>query len=338
MAIMKDVAELAGVSISTVSFVLNGTSKKYKVADSTAKRVIQAAKQLNYKVNTSLSDMDMLTKRQPTISFLVPMESAWIDMNVIYSAVKKHIHQMGRQYNVLLSPYESGLLSDKIEQLQLSDYDAAVISIASNSDLKYLEEHPLNVPIVLYDYLSAKYSGVLSMSDEAITQAVKMIAAKGYNKIAILSGNDSKKHQDDHLNTLVKISWENGIELLEDDFITTENTMIGGAIAARSVLNSKVKPELIICTSTNLAFGAIPLLARNQFLIPRDAELLCFGTSGDAEHIVNYIPSLSVIAQPIDELTVKAFDIALHLADGKDDKPIHYRYSCDLLLHNSFSL
>lgn len=338
MALMKDVAELAGVSVTTVSFVLNGTAKKYKVADKTAKKILQAAKQLNYRINTSVSDMDAITKRQPTIVFLVPMESAWIDMNVIYSSVKKHIQQMGRHYNVLLSPYERGLLSDKIEQLQLSDYDAAVISIACNGDMKYLEENSLNIPVVLYDCLSAKYSGVLSMSDEAITQAVNMIVAKKYSKIVILSGNDSKEYRDDHLNTLIKICSDNGIELSEDDFITTENTMIGGAIAARNILNSGTRPELIICMSTNLAFGAIPLLARNQILIPRDSELLCFGSSGDVEHIANYIPSLSVIAQPIDELTIKAFDIAIHLADGKDEKSIHYKYPCSLLLHSSFSL
>lgn len=38
MAVMKDVAKLAGVSISTVSFVLNGTAKEHKVADKTAQK------------------------------------------------------------------------------------------------------------------------------------------------------------------------------------------------------------------------------------------------------------------------------------------------------------
>ena len=44
MAVMKDVAKLAGVSISTVSFVLNGTAKEHKVADKTAQKVLCAAR------------------------------------------------------------------------------------------------------------------------------------------------------------------------------------------------------------------------------------------------------------------------------------------------------
>lgn len=131
---------------------------------------------------------------------------------------------------------------------------------------------------------------------------------------------------------------ENGIKLSKDAFIATENTMIGGAIAARHILNMKAKPEIIICMNSTLAFRAIPLLARNHFPIPRDAELLCFGSFGDAEHIVDYIPSVSMIARPLDEITIKAFDTALRLADVKGAEPIHYTCFCDLFLHDSFSL
>ena len=48
MAVMKDVAKLAGVSISTVSFVLNGMAEERKVAPETAKRFIRAERDLGY--------------------------------------------------------------------------------------------------------------------------------------------------------------------------------------------------------------------------------------------------------------------------------------------------
>lgn len=338
MAIMRDVAKLAGVSVSTVSFVLNGKAKEYKVADSTAKKVLQAAKQLGYKVNSSVMDLDATKIWQPTIGFFIPMNSARVDMSVIYSAINKHIKQMGRNYNILFCPYKAGYLIHKIEEVQASDYDSAVINIESQKDLEDLEAYPMSSPIVLYNNESAQYSSVMCMADEAITQAVKMIVSKGYDEIVILSGNDSLHLGDEYLNMFIKICADNGIILSEHAFITTENTMMGGTIAARNILNMRTKPELIVCMNTSLAFGAIPLLARNDFLIPRDAELFCFGSSGDADHITNYIPSLSMIAQPIDELTIKSFDIALHLADSEDLKPIQYKYSCDLLIHDSFSL
>ncbi|WP_099469696.1 LacI family DNA-binding transcriptional regulator [Konateibacter massiliensis] len=338
MAVMKDVAKLAGVSVSTVSFVLNGMAKEHKVADSTAQKVLRAAKQLEYKINSSVGNISEEKEWEPTIAFFIPAHSTWIDMSVVYAGINKHMKRTNRTYDVLLCPYEAGHLLEKINRVQISAYDSAVVSIESEKDLADLEKQNMSLPFVLYDHLSAKHSGVRCRADEAITQAVRMIAAKGYKRIRILSGNDGLEYGDEYLNLFIKTCEENKVKLLKEDFIVTENTMIGGAIAARSILKMEQKPEMIVCMSTSLAFGAIPLLARNHFLIPRDAELLCFGSSKDAEHIINYIPSLSMIARPIDEITIKAFDMALQLAEGKEAKQMHYQYSCDLLLHDSFTL
>ncbi|MBA4700510.1 MAG: LacI family DNA-binding transcriptional regulator [Ruminococcus sp.] len=338
MAVMKDVAKLAGVSVSTVSFVLNGTAKEHKVADDTAQKVIKAARQLGYKMNSSANEPNALKKWQPTVAFFIPVNSVWMDMNVIHSSINRHRKQTGRDYNILLCPYETGRLTEKIDRVHISAYESAVISIENENDLKELEDRPGNSPFVIYNHSSSKYSSVSYVADEAISQAVKMISAKGCSKILVLSGRDSRQHGDEYFNLFIRCCEENGIKLSKDAFIATENTMIGGAIAARHILNMEEKPEIIICMNSTLAFGAIPLLARNHFLIPRDAELLCFGSSGDAEHIVNYIPSLSMIARPLDEITIKAFDTALRLADGKEAAPIHYTCFCDLYLHDSFSL
>jgi LacI family transcriptional regulator len=338
MAVMKDVAKLAGVSVSTVSFVLNGSAKEHKVADDTAIKVIKAAKQLGYKINSSCNESHLSKKWHPAIAFFIPENSVWMDMNVIHSSILKHQKQTARDYNILFCPYNPNDLSAKIDSVDSSSYDAAVISIESDHDLRALENRGDNLPFVIFNHLSSTYSSVSYMADSAITQAVKMIVAKGYTKISILSGRDRRQHGDEYFNLFIRCCEESNIRLSEDAFIATENTMIGGAIAARHILNMKTKPEIIICMNSTLAFGAIPLLARNGFLIPRDGELLCFGSSGDEEHIVNYIPSLSLIARPIDEITIKAFDAALRLADGKGAEIMHYTCFCELFLHDSFSL
>lgn len=336
MAVMKDVAKLAGVSLSTVSFVLNGTAKEHKVADATARRVILAAKQLGYKINTQLSHQAPKAW-QPTITFFTPSSSAWMDMSVIYAAINKHMEQTKRYYNVLLCPYETGKLLDKLDQVEVTAVDVCVVSIENERDWIELENQTISCPVVLYNHASEKYSGVQCLAEDAIRQVVEMIQAKGYQEICILSGNHDWKNGDDYLNTFINSCNQNDIVLEDTAFISTKNSMTGGAIAARAILNMEVKPQIIICMDAVLAFGAIPLLARNNFLIPRDAELLCFGSSGDAEHIRNYIPSLSMIARPLDQITSKAFDIALSLTEEKEISPIHYSYPCDLLLHDSFS-
>lgn len=71
MAVMKDVAKLADVSISTVSFVLNGTAKEHKVADKTAQKVLCAARDLGYQLNAP----SVISPSQLTIALFFPSVS-----------------------------------------------------------------------------------------------------------------------------------------------------------------------------------------------------------------------------------------------------------------------
>lgn len=337
MAVMKDVAKLAGVSITTVSFVLNGSAKEYKVADKTVNKVLKAAKQLGYKVNVPDSG-DSFRQVPTTIAFFTPMDSARMDMNVVYASINKHIKQTKDDYNVLLCPYEKGLLLDKIKQVDIDSYDAAVIGVDSTVDKENLENLETYLPFVLYNADSKRFSSVYCQVGDSISQVVKMIAAKGYRRITILAGSDSQNSGDEYLDLFIRICIENGVHIPDSALITTDNTMIGGAIAARQILGMEEKPELILCMNSSLAYGAVPVLARNDFFIPKNAELLCFGSSGDADHVVNYIPSLSMIMVPTNEITLRAFDIALHLSRDRDTKPFHLTCPCDLQLNRSFSI
>ena len=131
-----------------------------------------------------------------------------------------------------------------------------------------------------------------------------------------IAGTDGKKQKDSTLKQLFQSFGSFGFDLTDKNYFFTENTLQGGAIAARHILNMREKPELVITLNTTLAFGAIPLLARNRFIFTRDAELLSFGGVEDTLHVANYIPSLSLIAVPTEEIAMECFSIALQLAEG----------------------
>lgn len=340
MAVMKDVAKQAGVSISTVSFVLSGHAREHKVAEGTVRRVLQAAKRLGYKPNVPGTAED---RAEPVIAFFVPENASWLDMGMVYRAMERHIRHWGRTYNVLLCPYPAGGLMEKLGRMAPGACDAAVIGIESEDELAALEgaaplpAEALPFPVVVYNHASTRFSSVTCLADEAVAQAVRIIRAKGSDPIVVVAGDAALRAQDPYYTLFVAAAQGSGIDLSAQSLITAEATMRGGAIAARQIVNLSPRPKLILCMNSALAFGAIPLLARNGILIPRDADLLCFGASDESEHIVNYIPSLSMIARPLDEMTAKAFDLALQLADAPDTQVQHCTCSCRLLLHDSFA-
>ena len=104
MAVMKDVAKLAGVSISTVSFVLNGTAKEHKVADKTAQKVLCAARDLGYQLNAP----SVISPSQLTIALFFPSVSLSAEVNLFASAMERQIQQTDTPFNLLLCLYERG--------------------------------------------------------------------------------------------------------------------------------------------------------------------------------------------------------------------------------------
>ncbi|MDO4321129.1 MAG: LacI family DNA-binding transcriptional regulator [Lachnospiraceae bacterium] len=334
MAVMKDVAKLAGVSVSTVSFVLNGIAKERKVSPETAKRVMQAARDLGYQINSP----NVLRSGQMNIALFLPADSIMVDMDVITAGINAHIKKCGKVYNVLLCLYERGQLSQRIRSLSPSEYHAAVIMAESEADLTEFERLPANLPLVLFNGVSQTFSSVSCELLPPIDQAVRIISAKGYRNILIITGTDDKSPENYSLRLLFQCCHNFGIELTYDNCFSTENTLQGGAIAARHILNMSEKPELVITMNTTLAFGAIPLLARNHFIFTQDAELLSFGRKEDTSHIINYIPSLSLIAVPTEDITVECFSIALQLAENRLPSPVHYTCPSSLMLNESFTI
>lgn len=334
MAFMKDVAKLAGVSVTTVSFVLNGTAKEHKVADETAQKVIRAARDLNYQINSS----NVTRSLQMRIALFLPHGSDTANMDIITASANRHMKKCGKTYNLLLCLYERGHLSQRIRQLSPSEYDAAVIIAETDSDRMEFEQLPKNLPLVLFLGESINFSSVSCDLNNSLEQTARIIAAKGYQRIKLITGADRKESMDDSLRLLFQHCENFGIHLTSENCVATVNTLQGGAIAARQILNMKEKPQLVITMNTTLAFGAIPFLARNQFIFTRDAELLSFGRAEDTSHIINYIPALSLVAIPMESIAHECFSIALQLAEGNLKSPVHYVCPSALMLNESFKI
>ena len=90
--------------------------------------------------------------------------------------------------------------------------------------------------------------------------------------------------------------------------------------------------------NTTLAFGAIPLLARNDFIFTQQAELLSFGRMEARNHLSNYIPSISFIGIPMSLIAEDCFTLALRLARGELKAAEHVRCQSNLMLNASFTI
>lgn len=335
MAVMKDIAKLAGVSVSTVSLVLNGAGKKYKISEATIMRVNKAARELGYHVNLSVAGEN---PHRRTIAIYQAMESTWSDLGTVAESIYQHMKARKVNYDVLIMPYTAGALITALALTDWSTVDAAIVISAHEQDMKAIAESEERYPLVLFNRLMEGYDSVLCSAQNSIERTISMIQARGYESLAVIAGNGKPKIGDEHFSQLLCHCRACGINIDEHHTIFTDNTLQGGAVAARRLLNMESVPQLILCMNTTLAFGAIPFLARNKVYIPLNSELLCFAWDSELDYMKNYIPALSAISFPVEEMMRHALELAMQVAQGHEREVAHYRCESALVLNESFTV
>lgn len=338
MAIMKDVAIRAGVSISTVSFVLNGTSKQHKVSDVTAKRVLRAARELGYHINSSLELSPKASVKQKVIGIIFPQENNPTDLGMITENIYRYTTLQNLNCNIMTIPYQPEQLNVVIKNIDWNTVDATIIVISHIKESLQLDEFPDELPLVFYNYSDSRYNSVSCSSTEASKQLCDIIHTKGYKDIAVIGSENSLRICDSYFLQFLELCEQSGIPVSRNKYISVENSFYGGAIAARKILNFSNPPSLILSANTVLAQGAIPIFARDKFFIPYNTELASFGLDSDLSYLQNHIPSLTMVIIPSMEMLKIATDLAFQLMDNPEKKPVHRICQCKLVLNESLSI
>lgn len=338
MAVMKDVATRAGVSVSTVSFVLNNTYKQHKVTDRTAKKVLKAAKELGYHMNNSLEASPHHSVREKVIGIFFPQENNPTDLGMITENIYQYTNLQNLPCNMMVLSYQTTKLNQTIQTIDWHTLDAAIIIISHTKEMLKLDDFPNDWPIVFYNYSDSRYNSVSCSYTESVKLLCDIIHTKGYQDIAVIKNENAPKICDDYFLQFLELCEQSGIPITSPNSISVENTYYGGAIAARKLLNSSRRPSLILSSNTVLAQGAIPVFARNKLYIPYDTELASFGLDTDLPYLQNHIPSLTMVLIPTLEMLKIAIDLTFQLIENPEKQPVQRICQCQLVLNESLSI
>ncbi len=189
-ATIRDIAEKAGVSITTVSLVLNG--KELRIAASTKKKIIQIANELNYRPNKLA--VGLITKKTNTIGFIVPDIS-----NSFFGELAKGAENeaTNSNYNIILSNTNDN--SDKdLEYMDIlldRGVDGIIMvpsSASAGENLKkcYQLMEQCQKPLVLLDRIKmgGKYTSISIDHEMGGYLATKHLIENGHKKIACITG------------------------------------------------------------------------------------------------------------------------------------------------------
>jgi LacI family transcriptional regulator len=321
----RDVAKLAGVSQSTVSFVLNN-SKKVTISDETRERVLSAAKQLNYVPNVFAKGLK--TNVSKLIGLMVPNIT-----NPFYPLLIQSIEEYAATngYNILLCNTHRKIENERFYLNLLAQKSVdGIIYLFAPSFPEELKELSNSLPIVVIgDRDDNKDLDTISLDSFKSGQfMIRHLMELGHERIAFISGSftstslSKRKRLEGIIHEMKKHKLDKFLIIKEDAnereiYDSTYEIEVGTSLALELLKNNKV--TAIVGANDMTAFGAMTAIQKLGLKIPDDISICGFDNIFLSKMV---IPNLTTIDNYIPQRGRLAMDILLDkLSSSHNDMP-----------------
>lgn len=148
---IKDIAKAAGVSIATVSIVLNGKGRERKISQETQQRIYKIAQDLNYVPNQSAKKLRSAQKDSYAIAFYWATDFRINYLARITLGIQEEIMKQNKTIHLTVVPYKVDQLQKQLEAMQNEFFNGIIIANMSNKDMDYLNSIHIPCPVVLFN-------------------------------------------------------------------------------------------------------------------------------------------------------------------------------------------
>lgn len=320
-ATIKDIAKVAGVSVTTVSRALNGYSD---VNEDTRKKIMKVAKQLNYSPNSLARGLVM--NKSKTIGLLVSgMNAKSIKDNFMFQ-VLCGIHECvsSKEYDLILFSTDSSRQREKTytQLCQERRVDGVIIQGIKLDDPYLNEVVESNIPCVLID-IPVESSTVGYVTTDNVLgakKAMEHLIELGHRNIAMVNGYEQAYVSRERLKGYKSSLREHGIKMREDWVVDGEFDEKKAEEVVLALLSSSPEITAIFCASDVMALGAIKACRQMGFSVPKDISIVGY----DDILLASYVtPSLTTVGQKVIEMGYEAADLLIEMLEGRAKK--YYR-------------
>ncbi len=273
---ISDIAKKAGVSLATVSRVLNDSGY---VKEETRERILEVIKELNY--TPSAIARSLSKSKTNTLGVLVPDIT-----NPFFGEVIKGISQIADESNLNIILCDTDDNKDKelksLKMLTEQRIQGIIIMPTSVEDdfnseyLKTLEN--MGIPIVLVDghVKYSSFSGVFVDNIKGSYDAVETLIKEGHEKIAIITGRMNSKPAKDRFIGYKKALMMNNIEMEDKYVFYGDYRQESGYKYTKEILEMEDRPSAIFVSNNMMTLGCLKAIFEGNFKIPEDISIISF--------------------------------------------------------------
>jgi LacI family transcriptional regulator len=312
-----DIAKKSGVSISTVSRVLNGKADEYRISEKSQQKIKETARKLNYVPNQFAASLK--SGKTNTIALIIPSLS-----NPFFAEIASEINAevRNRGYITIIGDSDENPDSENEELMQMEarNMEGLVIAPCSQNWKTIKKLHEQGRPIVCIDryFEDLDIPYVSTDNYEGAVMATKHLIDNGHTQIACVQGlKDSvpnKLRIAGFRDTMISAGIKE-FSIVGDDF-----SVQNGYKEMKLLLQKKKRPTAIFTLSNTIAMGCMQALREENIKIPEDISIITF----DDHPYLDYLATpLTCVTQPTREICRIAVKHLFFMMDNKEIKTRH---------------
>ncbi len=326
---IRDIALEAGVSIATVSKVINQGTKG--MSEKTRLKILEIAQRLNYHPN--LQARGLVSKHPESIGIIIPRDAQTVFTNPYFAEILKGIAETSRESRQYLVFSING--GEPYTQMYLERLAAGVIVLGHRLNDPQIEEAAkIKIPMVLIPGLLTE-NDIPSLDVDNVNgalQAVDHLAALGHRRISFLIGPATLKYHFERLSGYMQGLEKNGLPVNKDLVVEFNGTQEGGYLAMKKLLSTESHPTAVLVINDYSAMGAIQAAKELGSRIPQDVSVVGFG---DVPFSSMITPGLTTVREPFHKLGNEAVVMLLRLIRGKRLSKKHMILPVELVVRGS---
>ena len=326
---IRDVARLAGVSVATVSRVING---RPDVSHETRDAVLRAARTLNFTTNRSARALTV--GRTGLIGFTVPFVHASY-FTYILSGATEALHEQGMRVVLCPTHHEHDREATLLELLMQGTTDGAILLLPEESNRELAALADQRYPFVVADPREPLDDGIPAVSathSAGARAATEHLLGLGHRRIAMIAGTRGWIATEERLNgyrtALVTAGVRPADELVEAGEFRAE----GGYAAALRLLDLPEPPTAIFAANDDMAVGVLRAARERGSRVPDDLSVVGFD---DTELAGTVFPRLTTVRQPLEELGRTAVSLLTRLVEGQRVEGLRLELATRLVVRES---
>lgn len=333
---IKDVAKKAGVSIATVSFVINDSKH---ISDETKNRVLKAINTLKYHPSKSASSL--VTGKTGNIGFILT-DDHFLRTEPFYTRIflGTEFEARNEGYYILLTSIKPDFSNkDELPRFILNKSVDGII-IAGKIPLNLIERlEAYKLPTIFIDYIPPNNSYPLVLIDniQGAVSATNHLIALGHKNIAFIGADMEHPSLADRLNGYkqalgnANISIKNNLIVTDAKYPDRQN----GFNSAKKIFSKNTKVTAVFAGNDAMAIGVLHYLKDNGYKVPEEVSLIGFD---DVEADLMLSPPLTTIRVPKVDLGIEALKLLVNTLKNKKTISKKILVPVELIVRESTSM